>query len=400
MMKKAFLALCLIAIGRSVFAVEPTFQDVFVSGEGDYALIRTPQIFVTDQDTLLVFAQGREGHHDQSGNDIILKRREDDGKSWSDLRIIASDGDHSLNSICVLQSRESGRILVVGCVCPKGYNVIDYRYASEGMRAYMKRNGRDKWPALRDGYGEGSARAYVIHSDDDGRTWSPLRDITKEAKREDALTCVPGPGLGIQLQRGPSAGRIVIPCNHRRLKMKPKPHYENLPYAIYSDDGGGAWQMGDLARPDEEHRGLAANETQLLELNDGRILLNARTAARAIAHSSDGGHTWSGLSPEPQLTGPACAAGLTRYDSERILFSLPNGDRRANGTIWMSRDEGKTWPVSKSLGPGRFAYSCLARLPDGDIACVFGGRTTPAAPGRVGPAGVVMARFSLDWLEE
>jgi len=264
----------------------------------------------------------------------------------------------------------------------------------------MKRHGRDNWPALRDGYGEGSARAYVIHSDDDGRTWSPLRDITREAKREDALTCVPGPGLGIELRRGPHAGRIVIPCNHRRLKMEPKPHYENLPYAIYSDDRGKTWVIGDLARPGEKHRGLAANETQLLELNDGRILLNARTAARAIAHSKDGGHTWSALSPEPQLTGPACAAGLVRYDENRILFSLPNGDRRANGTIWMSRDEGRTWPVSRSLGPNRFGYSCLARLPDGEIACVYGGRTTPVDSARVGPYGIVMARVTMEWLED
>ena len=54
MMKKHFLALCLIAVAQSVFGVEPTFQDVFVSGEGDYALIRTPQILVTHRGTLLV----------------------------------------------------------------------------------------------------------------------------------------------------------------------------------------------------------------------------------------------------------------------------------------------------------------------------------------------------------
>lgn len=400
MMKKHFLALCLIAIARSVFAVEPTFQDVFVSGEGDYALIRTPQILVTHRGTLIVFAQGREGHHDQSGNDIILKRSDDDGKTWSDLQVIASDGDHSLNSICVLQLRESGRVLVVGCVIPKGYNIKDYQYSSEGMRAYMKRHGRDTWPALRDGYGDGSARTYVIHSDDDGKSWSPLRDITRQSKRPDALTCVPGPGLGIELRHGSHAGRIVIPCNHLRLLKNPKPRYENLPYAIYSDDGGERWEIGDLARPGDKHPGLSANEAQMVELNEGHILLNARTAARAIARSGDGGQTWSPLTPEPQLTGPACAAGLVRYDENRIIFSLPNGDRRANGTIWFSRDEGKTWPVSRTLGPDRFGYSCLARLPDGDIACVYGGRTTPVDSTRVGPYGIVMARVTMEWLED
>jgi len=125
-----------------------------------------------------------------------LKRSEDDGKTWSDLQVIASDDDQSLNSICVLQLRESGRILVVGCVIPFGYNIKDFQYSSEGMRAYLNRYGRDAWPALREGYGDGSSRTYVIQSDDDGKSWSPLRDISRQTRRADALTCVPGPGLG------------------------------------------------------------------------------------------------------------------------------------------------------------------------------------------------------------
>jgi hypothetical protein len=128
-MNKPILTLLALAAGRGIFAAEPVFQDVFVSGEGGYELIRTPQILVTDKNTLLVFAQGREGRHDQSGNDIILKRSKDDGKSWSELQIIASDGDHSLNSICVVQLRESRRIVFVGCVIPDGYNIRDYHLA-------------------------------------------------------------------------------------------------------------------------------------------------------------------------------------------------------------------------------------------------------------------------------
>ena len=40
-------------------------------------------------------------------------------------------------------------------------------------------------------------------------------------------------------------------------------------------------------------------------------------------------------------------------------------------TVRLSEDEGKTWPVSKVLWPGPAAYSCLAVLPNGDIACLF-----------------------------
>jgi hypothetical protein len=52
-------------------------------------------------------------------------------------------------------------------------------------------------------------------------------------------------------------------------------------------------------------------------------------------------------------------------------------------------------------GEGRFKYSCLAQLSDGDIGCVFDGQSIPSdrgAPPRQTPA-VILARFSLNWLE-
>ena len=93
----------LIPCDHSAQAADPTYSEVFVSSENGYHLIRTPQILATRNKTLLVFAQGREGHHDQSGNDILLKRSTDGGATWSMLRVIAEDGKNSLNSVCVLQ---------------------------------------------------------------------------------------------------------------------------------------------------------------------------------------------------------------------------------------------------------------------------------------------------------
>jgi len=120
----------LILCGPQTRAAEPTYCEVFVSGESGYHLIRTPQILATRDETLLVFAQGREGHHDQSGNDILLKRSIDGGKTWSDLKVIAEDGKNSLNSVCVLQLAGSRRILMVGCIIPDGHNVQDFNYSS------------------------------------------------------------------------------------------------------------------------------------------------------------------------------------------------------------------------------------------------------------------------------
>jgi sialidase-1 len=61
-------------------------------------------------------------------------------------------------------------------------------------------------------------------------------------------------------------------------------------------------------------------------------------------------------------------------------------------TVRLSLDEGKTWPVSNVFHAGPAAYSCLAALGDGRIACLYeAGAKEPYET-------IVFARFTLDWL--
>ena len=49
---------------------------------------------------------------------------------------------------------------------------------------------------------------------------------------------------------------------------------------------------------------------------------------------------------------------------------IPAGrGKRENLSIKLSRDDGKTWPINKTLEPGPSAYSDLAVLPDGIVLC-------------------------------
>jgi sialidase-1 len=73
-----------------------------------------------------------------------------------------------------------------------------------------------------------------------------------------------------------------------------------------------------------------------------------------------------------------------------LLFSNPASQAsRTNGTVRLSRDEGRTWPVARSLYAGSFAYSCLASVPGGEIGCLFE---------RDGTRKISFARFTLEWL--
>jgi sialidase-1 len=116
---------------------------------------------------------------------------------------------------------------------------------------------------------------------------------------------------------------------------------------------------------------------------------------RKTSVSDDGGQTWSTVEDEPELRDPSCMAPVLRYTDpadggkSRILFSGPQSGKRENGAVFISYDEGKTWPLHRVLTKEAFAYSCLAALPDGEIGCLY------EANGRI-----VFARFTLDWLTE
>jgi sialidase-1 len=67
--------------------------------------------------------------------------------------------------------------------------------------------------------------------------------------------------------------------------------------------------------------------------------------------------------------------------------------QREKLTVRISYDEGITWATSKLLHDGPAAYSCLTRLPDQSIGCLFEcGDKTPYET-------ITLARIPLNWLE-
>ena len=147
-------------------------------------------------------------------------------------------------------------------------------------------------------------------------------------------------------------------------------------HVFFSDDHGETWQLGGLL---PEH----TDESQVVELADGRLLLNMRSywgkvakvedrlGKRALAWSEDGGATWSDLAFDDTLIEPVCQGSFLRHTvaadggKDRLLFSNPASTTdRINMTVRLSYDEAESWPVSKSLHAGPSAYSSLAVLED------------------------------------
>jgi sialidase-1 len=189
-----------------------------------------------------------------------------------------------------------------------------------------------------------------------------------------------GPGVGIQIQNGKHAGRLVIPCDHRE-KIDGKDVM--FSHVFYSDDHGDTWRRSGSV---ERH----TDECQVVELAGGRLMINMRNywgrsggqpergEMRAIATSDDGGATWSPLTFDATLVEPICQASLIaiarhgRPEEKVLLFSNPATKKtRSHMTVRASFDEGRTWPIEHEVDPGSAAYSCLAQLPDGRIGLLY-----------------------------
>jgi sialidase-1 len=341
--------------------------DVFTSGTGGCHTYRIPALVVTKKGTLLAFCEGRRKSRSDTGDiDLVVRRSADDGKTWGPMQVVWDDAGNTCGNPCPVVDRETGTIWL-----PMTWN-----------------SGKTHERQIKPGFGPDSRRVFVTGSTDDGRTWAEPREITPDVKKAGWTWYATGPGAGIQIRNGRHRGRLVIPCDHK------DPRYYS--HVIYSDDHGKTWALGGTTPQDR------VNECEVVELKDGALMLNMRNydrskKARQVAISSDGGMTWADQRFDAALVEPICQASIRRHTwpgadgPGAILFSNPASAKgRVRMTVRLSRDEGRTWPVSRLIHAGGSAYSCLAVLPDGTVGLLYE---------RGGYRTITFARFTLGWLE-
>jgi sialidase-1 len=62
---------------------------------------------------------------------------------------------------------------------------------------------------------------------------------------------------------------------------------------------------------------------------------------------------------------------LALGDGVVVFSGCDSESRRALGTLWISRDDGRTWPEKVLIEPGGFAYSVPVRLDDGAVGVLY-----------------------------
>ncbi len=392
--------LSLLLIGSS-FAAEPSIekQDLFTVGEDPaYQLYHIPGIVVTAKGTVLAWCEARKrsaGVSDWDDIRILLRRSTDDGKTWSPPQSIANvEGPKAKNPFALKM---------------KNVDPNDVTYNNPVMIA-------DKDGTVHMLFCLEYMRVFYQQSQDDGLTFTKPVEITSafEAFKKDYdwKVLATGPNHSIQLK----TGRLIVPV-WLSTGTGGNAHRPSVTATVYSDDQGKTWKAGEIAVPCTEEW-INPNETVAIELSDGRVMLNVRneskTHRRLITTSKDGATGWSTPKFDDALLEPICMAGIVRYThggQNEILFSNPHNLDKAKGapepgknrdrknvSVKLSRDEGQSWPVNKSIEPGPSMYSDIAVTPAGTILCFYGRSGDTKGAAAFAGGRLTVARFNLEWL--
>lgn len=325
--------------------------DVYVSKILDpsqlHPVYRIPALCKAGNGDLLAFAEARREISDQSVNELVYRRLKKGTRDWSPLKVVVADPRAAINNPCVLVTRDA--IWLTYQSYPNGFNE---RNASSDLNPQT------------------SCSSFVISSRDYGQTWSKPVEISRVVKRPGMQSVAAGPGIGIELKKGRHAGRLVFPYNEGA-----KGSY--TAFAVYSDDRGKTWKRGrSMPKP----VGTNPNECQVVELVDGRLMMNCRdqgqSKLRLVSHSTDGGENWSEAALEKQLPDPTCQGSLVRlsWKPSVLLFSNPaSRSKRVRGTLYISKDEGKSWTTLATLtgSDESFQYSSLCPVSDQEVAVLY-----------------------------
>uniref|UniRef100_A0A8C2DAH2 exo-alpha-sialidase n=1 Tax=Cyprinus carpio TaxID=7962 RepID=A0A8C2DAH2_CYPCA len=341
------------------FPVTTLFKQEPQKSEKMQVTYRIPALlYISDNQTFLAFAEKRKTADDTDADVLVM--RKGTFKDGEVEVIVMSCSLRLVNqtAACPVYERESKTLFLFFITVPVG--------VSEHKQIHTNKN---------------QARLCYITSQDTGKTWSDMTDLTADVigeQEKDWATFAVGPGHGVQMK----SGRLIIPAYAylcHSLKCKPSSHA----FTFYSDDKGSTWHLG-------KHVDGESNECQMAEIVDdkgnSKLYCNARSVSghRVEALSDSNGDAFHKPSSACKLTetGHGCQGSVLSFAPDHatektwLLYSHPtNPSKRMCLAVYLNKSPwyASGWEDRKLIiydGPS--GYSDLAHCGDGKhFACLM-----------------------------
>ncbi|MBP6978129.1 MAG: exo-alpha-sialidase [Bacteroidales bacterium] len=363
-----------VTVGGQVYPVTPrvtsdarliVLEHKLLFSGGDYGSVnfRIPAVITAGDGSIVVAVDARRDVPGDLPNniDIMVRRSTDMGDSWSEAATIADFGAFGASDPSLVKDRNTGNLLCM----------------------FASHQGLFQSTPLH------PIRFQVCRSGDNGMTWSAPTEHTSQIYAPGWYAAWLASGSVHQMRNGTIVGAIGVRQDSGNVISN---------FMICSDDGGQSWNYKPAMAS------AVGDEAKIVELDNGNLMMNIRNRTpdcRKIVISEDGGDSWGEPYYQVELIDPAVNGDFIRYtsvldgyDRSRLLFSIAaHPTTRKNLTLFLSYDEGATWPVSKVINPGLSGYSCLTVLSDGTIGCFY-------ENGEYEEFQLYFTRVSLDWLKK
>lgn len=308
-----------------------------------YCMYRIPGIVITPADTVLIYFEARKTRSDWAPIDIVLLRSTDGGQSFS-------------QPVCLAAGAAAGRTMNNPVMIAGTDGIIHFLYCEE--YAVDQRAGG----------------VFYRRSTDDGVSFSAPVSVLNAFEPLKANVIGIGPGHGICTAEGTLLAPVwFVKQSHG---AEPASHHPSSVTTVYSRDNGTTWQVGEEVPANGFED---PNESAVVQLSDGRVMLNVRvpkTGCRGMSVSPTGYSDWSELALVPALRDPTCfgsVAHIVRPRAKDILgfVNCAHSEMRVNLTLKCSEDDGGTWKTIRVLRKGFAGYADIACDSKGNIYVAY-----------------------------